>query len=463
MDKKMKVQKHIQKVVTLVLPAVLTISLASCGTKTDTDKTTTVTLRPSQSTDSASETPASDASLEKSAENKVSTENLLTNVTVEGNVTNYIFNEAGYEDMSEELKHWAIWDDYIWGIHSEIALFANCDWLLEYDDAGNLISETWNDDYNNTGIMTYTYDENGNLLTETAAKNGIVTHKKTIERDSNGKMISQITETLPESDAGYSIKTKYDEYENIVRSENGQSQVINTYDRAYDDSGNPLSETWKLFQPMDATEPNDIVTTTYEYDSNGNLLRKEVVRNIAQIREEYIYTRTDDGKPLTCDYQVDTVYGGRSAHTEWEYDDAGNIISKAWNDSSNSMSVESYTYDSDGNLLRYNNQENYENETIEYTYDEKGNQTEVKCTYEDQSHKNYTIWREFYEDGTMKTEHLIGANIKGIYYRRQCAWDQKGNLLEVLIQNPYASELLDITFGYGTQKAQKAEQLKVKG
>lgn len=397
------------------------------------------------------EIAASEDYLEKTTENEVSEENLLTRVTVSGNVTNAIFKEYSYEDI---IKHWAIWDDSIWGIHSELDLFDNCEWILEYDDTGNLISETWNDNYNNTGVMNYTYDDNGNLLTETAIRNGIITHRLTIERDSSGKKISQITETSPESDVGYSIKLQYDEYENVVRSENGQSGVLWTYDRTYDDNGNPLSVMWRQFMPVDDVEPNAMSTTIYEYDSNGKLL-KEVVQNDYLQVSETTYTRTEDGKPLTRDYQDN--YRGNNTYTEWEYDDAGNLISITQNDDYNGTSVESY--DGDGNLLRYTD----EDKTTEYSYDEKGNQTEVICTYKEESNKNYTIWREFYEDGTKKTEHLTGATSNGIYYQRQCEWNQKGCLLEVCITSPYVSEQLDIVFEYGSQNTSNSYTYAAEG
>ncbi len=73
-----------QKLLTLALSVAMTLSLLACGSKTDADTTTTLTLHASQSTDSVAEASASDASLDESIENKVSTEEQPSSVFSSG-------------------------------------------------------------------------------------------------------------------------------------------------------------------------------------------------------------------------------------------------------------------------------------------------------------------------------------------------------------------------------------------
>ena len=136
----------------------------------------------------------------------------------------------------------------------------------KYDPEGNKLSETteWKDPIKDGyvyGTTTIEYDQDGK---ETAK---IITY----DNNGDGKPEKEVTQR-PQPDGGnYSYEKQFDENGTLVKTiEKGVDGVDDMYcDTEYDANGNPVTE--KLYN----AETGEIYSeVTYEYDENGNQIKK---------------------------------------------------------------------------------------------------------------------------------------------------------------------------------------------
>jgi YD repeat-containing protein len=122
---------------------------------------------------------------------------------------------------------------------------------MEYDDDNRVTKTT---DANNL-VTKYTYDNSGNLLTRSETYcgcAGVVPGSTTYTYNSLGQ---QTSITLP---TGATVFQDYDSRGNLLALRDGKGSQILSY--TYDTNGNVLSET------------SDGTTSTYKYDSRGNVI-----------------------------------------------------------------------------------------------------------------------------------------------------------------------------------------------
>ena len=179
---------------------------------------------------------------------------ILLEVKILGNV-----ETEGDKSVTNKLKVLRVvpFDEYTDSMKSKFPVY-------EYDDRGNMISET----YPNGCKYTYEYDSTGNKIRITHPDG----NKYTYEYDSSGNQISM---TYPD---GNRYTYEYDDHGDMISVTNSYGDKF-TYE--YDSSGNNIS----------VITPNGD-KFTYEYDSSGNMISEthpngyEKTYDVAIITEE---------------------------------------------------------------------------------------------------------------------------------------------------------------------------------
>ena len=177
--------------------------------------------------------------------------------------------------------------------------------------------------------------------------------------------------SVVESNDGTRIEYTYDEQNRPARidatTRNGGIQYAQKWE--YDAEGRLAKFTYYN---------GETTTTEYTYDADGKLI-KTVEANSSGARVTD-YTYDDDGNYTTsCDIA--------GQHTVWHYNANGDLLAKYTDDEKGSQ----YTYDDNGNLLKFENY--FEGEVIEcetYTYDAEGRLKE-------KSYESDIAWVEHYE------------------------------------------------------------------
>jgi len=310
----------------------------------------------------------------------------------------------------------------------------------EYDKQGRLTKETYEDG----DTVRYAYDNSGNLATVTDSETGTVTtyyydllNRDVGYREKNStldhsvvyaynadNLIESITETVNGVSKTYTYT--YNEYDRLV-SETVDGTTV-TY--TYDDFGRLSNQVTKqgdttvLSEPYMYVSPATGVTSTqvyryrtttatgnstwyYTYDQNGNITYVDSSA-FGDVTYEY-----DSQGQLLWEYSNVTYYA-----TQWEYDDAGNILSrKVYDyyfdeiDSLYRSDTYSYTDTQWGDLLT-----GYNGRTI--TYDGIGNPvSDGIWTYAWQHGRQLasmtsgsTTWTYTYNSDGLRTKKTDGTN-----------------------------------------------------
>ncbi len=194
-----------------------------------------------------------------------------------------------------------------------------------YDEHGNVVSEKHQyDDYSSFYPFSYEYDENGNMIKKTTYdSDGEIYQIYEYDYDDANKMIHSVN-TFFSTDAVHSFEDFY----------------------GYDDEGH---EIWE-------GDPG-CPTHTFEYDSNGNLIKK-------------------------CEYGVDIF-----EYFEYQYNEKGLLLSEIIKELEKESGIPlyshetSYLYDDEGRILK--------TEEISVYYDAEGNVTEtIESLYSDSYYDN---------------------------------------------------------------------------
>lgn len=209
-----------------------------------------------------------------------------------------------------------------------------------YDEQGNLISESYDYDYNGVAdrIDAYTYNEQGNLST------------KNIDSDTDGVADETITYTYDEQD---NLIT-----ESIDSNADGIADQIMTY--AYDNRGNLISESIDFDTDRIANQ-----ITTYTYDERGDLTETSYDRNadgFVDLIDKYVFDK--DGKLVSetrTDNNENDIDDPDSETITYTYDENGNLVQEtvnAGNDDALNSTV-TYVYDAQNNLMEEAHYENF--------------------------------------------------------------------------------------------------------
>jgi YD repeat-containing protein len=251
---------------------------------------------------------------------------------------------------------------------------------MEYDDENRVTKTT---DANNL-VTKYTYDSRGNLTSRSETYcgcAGVVPGSTTYTYNSLGQ---QTSITLP---TGATVFQDYDSRGNLLTLRDGKGSQILAY--TYDDNGNVLSET------------SDGTTTTYKYDSRGNVIEtKDADGTITKTEYDAnnrlskmieadgsisLFTYDKEGRQTKADYGngLFVNYSYTATSPDWtviEGPTIGRIERKFTSDGKLGGWVTpegeiTFTYDAAGRLWK-ETQPN--GQTTEYTYDAAGRVTQTK-------------------------------------------------------------------------------------
>ncbi len=136
------------------------------------------------------------------------------------------------------------------------------------------------------------------------------------------------------------------------------------------------------------------------------------------------WTYDDLGRPLTTTLDSRDTETGEERNWEYqsyEYDLWGNIARSAYV-TPNGRTVREYAYDDQANVIR----EQWEDRTVENTYDGRGNLLRTVTTYADGSTQAAeNVWDE---GGNLLLHQQLDGEGK-VVLSTACAWDEAGNLL----------------------------------
>ncbi len=250
-----------------------------------------------------------------------------------------------------------------------------------YDSAGNRVQE-WYLDRNGDwlGKTTFVYDEQNHCLSKEVLEKDTaddpepkLSESKYDTYDTEGRMLSS-EETYYYQGEAFEQSTSYYTYE-----EDGSYCVVNYADGFEEES--------------------DLITTTY-YDADGKVLkgnRRTDAANDPYVTYEYRYNERGDVEY----YHEYFAPNERDEVSLYEYDDQGNLLKKETTDLAGETSyIETYTYDGAGNYLTHEwadlDVNSWQKE--EYTYDAEGHLLTQKvdynggwstttCTYDEQGNK----------------------------------------------------------------------------
>ena len=302
--------------------------------------------------------------------------------------------------------------------------------VYEYDSSGNRLSQ---ETYLNGEFSVreeYEYDTNGNITCERVTRSGYDDYTKEIQYDSNGNKVYEINgndKFIYKYDSSGNLTEKkwvgksnggfigHEEY-----SYDSSGRV--TSKRSYDEKGRPIDNYTYIYDSSGKLKERKIghsgsyTTEQFEYDSVGNLIATKSSNNSGEnwqrtyssgIEEKTIYYKCDESGHIECketqelgktiSYEIysydengnqtcelyDQKYGELLSTTK--YDKNGRMISKTnYNSDKTSFIVENYGLNGEmynkqvytnGKLVSqetYHRDENGNNNTYTYIYDEKG-------------------------------------------------------------------------------------------
>ncbi len=333
------------------------------------------------------------------------------------------------------------------------------------------------------GTISYVYDATGNL-TSVSHYNG---SKLAMTYDADNR-VTQVVETLPNNQA-FTISYTYDADGNRIGMSTPWGNFTYTYDalNRMTSVTNPQGETFKFSYDTDGrrvslTYPSSNgVVATYSYDAAGQLI-------------QIMHQKSGSGTLIAFSSYTYDMNGNRSSMSDFAPDNSGpethyygydnlNRLISASHPASSMLPIlsETFSYDAVGNRLAdaritgytYNQANELTlNSSFTYTYDNNGNQTQVKnaltgaatsYNYDGQNElvsasmpsgvsANYTydvIGRRIFKS----TGAVTSQQIQHVYddTRIVAMLDGEGNLIGLLTYGPNIDEPLEIRRGDGTE------------
>jgi len=281
--------------------------------------------------------------------------NMITQTDARGNATTY-----EYDKMSRRTKRTlpgdTVYEQYWYDAAGNITSKRNFNGTTIAYDVDS-ITDRLNSKTSGSWKISYTYDDSNRVsgAMYTSGLTGATSHSTTFTYDSRDRMR---TKTSPEGIITYNINTK-------GRLDNISSANVNGIDIGYRYDGDARLK-YVDDKPSAATQ-----TTTYEYDSIGNLdtmaypngikhdwdydadnrLNKINITNSSdEIVKRFIYTLADTGNRTACtelDYGGAVPAPGRVA--AWEYDNMYRLTSETISNDPDVNGEVTYEYDAVGN------------------------------------------------------------------------------------------------------------------
>lgn len=199
-----------------------------------------------------------------------------------------------------------------------------------YADDGKLTKIAYTDYDGTVSTVTFTYDKRGNTVSETFySDNYSYTHLR--EYNEKNQLIKE--SEIYDDGEKYTVTYTYDARGNLIREVFESSYGSgSTTEYFYDDNNNMIKE----IGPYE--------TITYTYDANGNLI---LLAHSSGTNRVYTY---DENGNLIREVQTSS-YSDPDVFT-YEYNSDGKLIKKTSNYVDKAY-VDTYTYDSNGNLIKF--------------------------------------------------------------------------------------------------------------
>lgn len=204
----------------------------------------------------------------------------------------------------------------------------------QYDQKGNPILVSENDNTEHNLQKTFTYDVYGNVLSETVDGDGVATMTKYYQYDASGRFVTR-TYTVPSS---VTKSYTYDIFGNLL-SESDESNPSNilTDSHTYDGWGRKTSST---------LADGNTISYIYEWDSDVQGARYKTVVNASNAPWTVTYYDV-----LGREIYTKTVgLGGVSVSDHTSYDRSGQVSQKRSVEGSQEL-IESFTYDNRGRII----------------------------------------------------------------------------------------------------------------
>jgi YD repeat-containing protein len=314
-----------------------------------------------------------------------------------------------------------------------------------YDKDGNIIKVILEDFEGFISVVKYQYDKYGNKIKETIKENN---HNFTIkEYDSKGNIIKIIIDGSHYQDYPYIENYEYDKNGNLLKKTTS-NETYEIYE--YDKNGNIIKQ---------ETKKIDGSISIIVYDKNGNILEEKTQDkyNVYDTITTYIYD--NDGYLIEKRFRN---WNNKVSSDTYEYDENGNLLKKT-------ISNETFEYDKNGNMIKkivkcyetinvYNYTYDFENMRVKresYTEDLDGNIENKKIySYELKIKVVKLIKEEFntHKDIIKRIEKLnIGTDkITEWVYK----YDENGNkIFEKMIEDRYIYQKIyyDYTSNYNIE------------
>ncbi len=307
-----------------------------------------------------------------------------------------------------------------------------------YNDKNYLINSVYYKFDSETESYEFSYDENNRLITEERVweiaegsenwqyHGEYIANKILLEYLENGNkvMISE-QQTSANGNDDYTYKEE-------INLDNGN--IVSLYWESHDDWGY-----------------NSETSKEWEYDTNGNIIRKS--RNDNDYSGDYTYTSYQEYK---YDYdenknviREESNINGEIDTTVYQYDENGNLLRREIDDEITDTTV--YQYDENGNLLKREidvekhkwifayqydeagRQTKYEEKTERLNYDEEGNMTQ-------QTTSDYNNIYEYDEEGKLISHAYLHSSTKDdvVSYDSWYLYDEQGRLSEIKVDEETA-------------------------
>ena len=287
-----------------------------------------------------------------------------------------------------------------------------------YNDNGDITAQYHNS--NAKPYVTYTYNADNELTEKVNSDTGLKyvygsDNKVDVYKISDNTLVQSYTETETEADEANNITAKTDITENHFGT--AYSSIVKDKSISYTTGNNTIEYSYQTTSSdenekvsSDSVKYNDtsVISSSYTYDDNGNILTKSYGENNAFVNtyddKSRIISSSYAGKAYNYTYDNDsqlTNVNGDNYTANYVYDSRGNITSKTVNNETTSFTYANFgwkdlliavndvelTYDEVGNVLTYGDKEftwnsgrNLEsivdgNNNYSYTYDENGIRT----------------------------------------------------------------------------------------
>ena len=223
--------------------------------------------------------------------------------------------------------------------------------------------------YNNAGLLdtsgdvSYYYDENGNIISKTLNDDRLT--DSWYYRDLAGRVINKTMKAIFDGSILYSLNYKYLNQKNLLdryKFSSGTTDFTTSF--AYGDLNKG-----EIPETVYGVILNNNLKLSYVYDKFARQNSRTLYTNNANITK--YYTFRNGAEENSTSYVVDSVTENGYTYN-YSYDALGNIISYTKTNNSNNQVVESYVYryDNKGQLVYAGTTDT---NGTEYTYDANGN------------------------------------------------------------------------------------------